>query len=134
MGGGHPQGPPDQRAQHVRLRHEGQVHQAHPQEGLQVREQVCQAPRKGSQVRVREPAQSQGQVEVLSLLHPTPTIHTHQNILLAQCIYIKIIKNQKLSSPFVGSLHTADPHFSKQQQQDPRARTPNIILRMRKQD
>jgi len=71
--GGHPQGPPDQRAQHVRLRHEGQVHQAHPQEGLQVREQVCQAPRKGSQVRVREPAQSQGQVEVLSLHPSIPT-------------------------------------------------------------
>merc|ERR1711962_1937568 len=94
---------------------------------------------KGSQVRVREPAQSQGQVEVLSF-HPTP-INTHKNILLAQCIDINHQNVSKLSSPFVGSLHTAGaavPHFSKQQQQDPRARTksltPNIILRMRKQD
>ena len=47
--GGHPQGPPDQRAQHVRLRHEGQVHQAHPQEGIQVREQVRQAAEEGLQ-------------------------------------------------------------------------------------
>merc|ERR1712033_133922 len=58
----HPPGPPDQRAQHVRLGHEGQIHQALPQEGLQVRKQVCQAPRKGRQIRLREPAQSQGQV------------------------------------------------------------------------
>jgi len=83
---GHPQGPANQRAQHVRLRHEGQVHQAHPQEGLQVREQVCQAPRKGSQVRVREPAQSQGQVKVLSHHHTT----TPPKKYLTRTVYINI--------------------------------------------
>merc|ERR1712193_520562 len=57
--GGHPQGPSDQRAYHQRLRHEGQVHQAHPQEGLQVREQVRQAAGEGRQVRVRQPAEGE---------------------------------------------------------------------------
>lgn len=60
---GDPARPPDQRAQHVGERHEGQVHQAHAQEGLQVREQVRQAPREGGQIRLCQPAQGQGQVE-----------------------------------------------------------------------
>jgi len=84
---GHPQGPANQRAQHVRLRHEGQVHQAHPQEGLQVREQVRQAPRKGCQVRVREPAQSQGQVTRLPCWprHKTRTTYTSEYFTVYQC-------------------------------------------------
>ena len=53
----HPAGPEHQRAQHVRLRHEGQVHEAYPQEGLQVREQVRQAAGEGRQVRFCQPAQ-----------------------------------------------------------------------------
>ena len=36
-----------QRAQHRRERPQGQVRQAHPQEGLQVREQVRQTPEEG---------------------------------------------------------------------------------------
>lgn len=84
--GGHPQGPPDQRAQHVRLGHEGKVHQAHPQEGLQVREQIRQAPRKGCQVRVREPAQSQGQVTRLPFTgRVTRTTYTSEYFTVYQC-------------------------------------------------
>ena len=56
---GHPPRPPDQRAHHLRERHEGQVHQAHPQEGLQVREQVRQAAGEGRQVRIRQPAEGE---------------------------------------------------------------------------
>ena len=57
---GHPEGPSDQRVAHVRQRHEGQVHQADPEEGVQVREQVRQAPGEGGQVRLRQPAEGQG--------------------------------------------------------------------------
>ena len=64
---GHPPRPPDQRAQHVRLGHEGEVHQAHPQEGLQVREQVRQATGEGRKVRLRQPAQGKGQVKTMSI-------------------------------------------------------------------
>merc|ERR1719348_2781927 len=49
---------PDQRAHHLRLRHEGQVHQAHPEEGQQVREQVRQAAGEGGQVCLRQPAEA----------------------------------------------------------------------------
>ena len=59
---GHPARPQHQRAQHVRVGHEGQVHQAHPQEGLQVREQVRQAPGEGGQIRLCQPTEGEGQV------------------------------------------------------------------------
>merc|ERR1712156_144578 len=39
--------------------YEGQVHQANPQEGLQVREQVRQTAREGCQVRLRQPTEGQ---------------------------------------------------------------------------
>ena len=61
---GDPARPEHQRAQHVRLGHEGQVHEAHPQEGVQVREQVCQAAGEGGQVCLCQPAQGQGQVNL----------------------------------------------------------------------
>lgn len=48
----------DQRAEHVRLRHEGQVHQANPEKGLKVREQVRKATGEGSQIRIRKPGKT----------------------------------------------------------------------------
>merc|ERR1711936_99449 len=51
----------------------GQVHQTHSQEGLQVREQVCQAPGEGCQVRLRQPAETeQGVSHSLTSFPPNP--------------------------------------------------------------
>merc|ERR1712130_65162 len=55
---GHPPRPPDQRAHHLCQGHEGQVHQANPEEGLQVREQVRQAAGEGCQVCLCQPAEA----------------------------------------------------------------------------
>merc|ERR1712212_609047 len=55
---GHPPRPPDQRAYHLRQWHEGQVHQAYPEEGLQVREQVRQAAGEGCQVCLCQPTEA----------------------------------------------------------------------------
>jgi len=47
----------DSRVEHVRERHEGQVHQADPEEGVQVREQVCKAARESRKIRIRKSAE-----------------------------------------------------------------------------
>merc|ERR1712079_602804 len=87
---GHPPRPPDQRAHHLRERHEGQVHQAHPQEGLQVREQVRQAAGEGRQVRIRQPAEGEVKCVLTAFKkhaedrgHKTHSKAVHKNYLFA---------------------------------------------------
>ena len=60
--GGHSPWPANQWAPDVCQWHEGQIHQANVEEGLQVREQVCQVAREGSQIRLCQPNEGQGEV------------------------------------------------------------------------
>jgi len=78
---GHPPRPSDQRAQHVRQRHEGKIHQAHAQEGLEIREQVRQTSGEGRQIRIRQSTKGQGQVKKqnkTTIQHPESSPHRHQ--------------------------------------------------------
>ena len=55
----------DSRVEHVGERHEGEVHQADPEEGLEVREQVRQVAGEGRQICICQPTE----VKIIFVLH-----------------------------------------------------------------
>merc|ERR1712002_295935 len=70
---------------------EGQVHQTHPEEGIKVREQICQTAREGGQVRFCQPAETVQVIPTQQLFdfHIKNVVWTVQNYFIV--LYITVV-------------------------------------------